>query len=114
MFSTVNFLIQLFECRAKLIQGSEEKERFATLSLDYMSEEYSADGGETLFVHQPPWRSNGKAFPFILLCTYNLLYYRIAGYFRRTNFRRKAQLLGGKNFACFYFRPTRSWTKIYV
>ena len=40
-----------------------------------MSEEYSADGGETLFVHQPPWQSNGKAFPFILLCTYNLLYY---------------------------------------
>ena len=75
MYSTVNFLIQLFECGAKPIQGSEEKERFATLTLDYMSEDYSADGGEILFVHQPPWRSNGKAFSFILLCTYNLLYY---------------------------------------
>ena len=35
-----------------------KKKRFMALTLDYMSEESSSDGGESMFVHQSPWRSN--------------------------------------------------------
>jgi len=58
--------LQLYERRSKVTHSGEEKERFAVLSLDYMSEESSSDGGETMFVHQPPWRSNSKPFQSIV------------------------------------------------
>lgn len=48
---------RLYERRSKFARSGEEKERFSTLTLDCMSEESSSDGGETILVHQPPWRS---------------------------------------------------------
>ena len=51
---------QLFERRSKVVHAGEEQERFSVLTLDYMSEELSSDGGETMIVHQPPWRSSSK------------------------------------------------------
>ena len=53
-------LIQLLERRSKVTRDGEEKERFAALTLDYMSEESSSDGGETMLVHQPPWCSSSR------------------------------------------------------
>ena len=52
---------QLYEPRSKFARSGEE-ERFSTLTLDCMSEESSSDGGETILVHQPPWRSTSKKF----------------------------------------------------
>ena len=55
---------QLFERQSKVVHAGKEQERFSVLTLDYMSEELSSDGGETVIVHQPPWRSSSKlCFP---------------------------------------------------
>ena len=37
-----------------------------------------------------------------------------SGLFSKNKFSAKSANIGEKNFACFYFRPIRSWTKIYV
>ena len=55
---------QLFQRRSKIVHAGEEQERFSLLTLDYMSEKSSSDGGETMTVHQPPWCSSTKlCFP---------------------------------------------------
>lgn len=64
--------LQLYERRSKVTHSGEERERFTALSLDYMSEESSSDGGETMFVHQPPWRSNSKPFHLTFVASFHL------------------------------------------
>lgn len=76
MYHTIIVYLQLYERCSKVTHGGEEKERFAALTLDYMSEESSSDGGETMFVHQPPWRSNSKQFYLIV--------YSLLSFFRTT------------------------------
>ena len=56
----VSSTTQLYEHHSKVTHNGEEKARFSALTLDYMSEEASSDGGETMFIHQPPWHSNSR------------------------------------------------------
>ena len=57
--------LQLYDRHLKATNEGEERERFSKLTLEYMSEESSADEDGIMNVHKPAWRSNSKTLVLV-------------------------------------------------
>jgi hypothetical protein len=52
--------MQLYERRYKVTCAGEEREKFGTLTQEYMSEESSPDEEDNMKVHKPSWQSDSR------------------------------------------------------
>lgn len=58
-------LLQLYERRKKHLKD-DEKERWASVNANYMTEESQAEDGETVRQHHLTWRSQGTHMYMLL------------------------------------------------